>query len=332
MIGRVLVIVMTISVILAAGWFTMRRPDISYATLESVYGNADSRFLKSTETGQIHFRDVGPRDAPVIVLVHGYSASLHTWESWVSNLRRDYRVISLDLPGHGLSGCSEFEDIGIAQFTTAIDHLADTLGVDKFTLVGSSMGGHAAWAYALAHPEKLDALVLVDAAGWLDEPGENANEPLIFKLLRNPLARTLIRDLDMKSLIRSGLEKSFVDATLVTDEMVDRYAALARAPCHRDALLNLASTIPDVLASDELLAGITAPTLIMHGDGDNLVPLAHGRKFAAAIPGSVLKIYPDTGHIPQEEVPAESVQDLRAFLSGLSEQTVVEEAEVTSGE
>lgn len=333
MMSRLLVVLLTIAVILTAGWFSLRRPDISYTTLETVYANADSHFLRLGEDQSFHFRDVGPRDAPVVVLVHGFSASLHTWEPWVRALRQDYRVISLDLPGHGLSRCVDNESIGIEQFVDTVDRITDSLGVERFTLVGSSMGGHTAWAYALAHPEKLEGLVLVDAAGWLDLPEEGEGEPLVFKLLRNPVARFLMKDLDMSSMIRSGLEDSFHDASLVTDEMVERYSALGRAPCHRDAIMKLMSGATlRVLASEDKLAAISVPTLILHGAADNLVPVAHAHKFADAIPQAQLKVYPQVGHIPQEEIPAESVRDLREFLAGIGDLAAAENVQMTSGE
>lgn len=315
MLKRFLIVLLTVGIILAAGWYMLKRPDISYNTLESIYSYNDSRYLKSGGETQIHFRDIGPRDAPVVVLVHGYSASMHTWDDWAGRLRRDYRVISLDLPGHGLSRCVDNEAIGIEQFVETVDRVTASVGVDRFTLVGSSMGGHTAWAYALEHPGKLDALVLVDAAGWLDEPGEGESEPLIFKLMRNGMARRVIRDLDMSALIRSGLEKSFADPALVTDRMVERYAALSRAPCHREALLKLMSGVTlRQPASREALSAIPVPTLVMHGEKDNLVPVAHARKFVDAIPGAQLNLYSDTGHIPQEEAPRASLDDLQAFL------------------
>lgn len=315
---RLLVVLVTVAIILTAGWLMLRRPDISYNTLESVYSKSNSRYLKSGNKIVLHFTDTGPRDAPTLVLVHGYSASLNTWDAWVRKLRKDYRVIRLDLPGHGLSRCVDNDEIGIEQFITSIDRVTNSLDVDQFTLVGSSMGGHTAWAYALAHPEKLDGLVLVDAAGWLNAPGEDDTDPMIFKLLRNGLARNMMKDLDMSALIRSGLENSFADPALVTDEMVERYSAMSRAPCHREALLKLMSgTTLRVPASKEALGEIAVPTLIQHGDRDNLVPVAHAEKFAEAIPGSKLIIYPETGHIPQEEVPAASVEDLKIFLESV---------------
>lgn len=331
---RLLVVLVTVAIILTAGWLMLRRPDISYNTLESVYSKSNSRYLKSGSQIELHFTDTGPRDAPILVLVHGYSASLNTWDAWVRNLRKDYRVIRLDLPGHGLSRCVDNDEIGIEQFIASIDRVTHSLDVDQFTLVGSSMGGHTAWAYALAHPDRLDGLVLVDAAGWLSAPGEDDKDPVIFKLLRNGFARNVMKDLDMSALIRSGLENSFADPELVTDEMVERYSAMSRAPCHREALLKIMSgTTLRVPASKERLSAITVPTLILHGDTDNLIPVAHAEKFADAIPGSKLIIYPETGHIPQEEQPVASVEDFRAFLAAIySEETAEPEAVEPNGE
>ena len=331
---RLLVVLVTVAIILTAGWLMLRRPDISYNTLESVYSKSNSRYLKSGSQIELHFTDTGPRDAPILVLVHGYSASLNTWDAWVRNLRKDYRVIRLDLPGHGLSRCVDNDEIGIEQFIASIDRVTHSLDVDQFTLVGSSMGGHTAWAYALAHPDRMDGLGLGDAAGWLSAPGEDDKDPVIFKLLRNGFARNVMKDLDMSALIRSGLENSFADPELVTDEMVERYSAMSRAPCHREALLKIMSgTTLRVPASKERLSAIAVPTLILHGDTDNLIPVAHAEKFADAIPGSKLIIYPETGHIPQEEQPVASVEDFRAFLATIySEETAEPEAVEPNGE
>ena len=333
MFRRFLVVLLTLGVILTAGFYMLKRPDISYNTLESVYSYNDSRYLKSGGETQIHFRDIGPRDAPVIVLVHGYAASMQTWDEWVKRLRRDYRVISLDLPGHGLSRCVDNDAIGIEQFVDTVDRVVTTVDVRNFTLVGSSMGGQTAWAYALEYPEKLDGLVLVDAAGWPDEKGEGDSDPLIFKLLRNGAARKLMKDLDLSALIRSGLEKGFADPTLVDDQMVERYSALSRAPCHREALLKLMSgATKRVPATKETLARIDVPTLVMQGEADNIIPAAHGRKFADAIPGAQLKLYPNVGHIPQEEISEASADDLKAFLSGIYAAPEPAEAAPTEGE
>jgi pimeloyl-ACP methyl ester carboxylesterase len=316
MFSRFLAVIVTLGVILFAGWWSLKRDDIPYEQLEMIYASSDSRFLALDEEKRIHFRDVGPRDAPTIVLVHGFSASLHTWEPWVADLKRDYRVISLDLPGHGLSRCVDNDEIGMEQFTSIIDQVTRALKVERFTLAGNSMGGGAAWNYALAHPERLEGLVLVDAAGWPRAAEESDDRPFIFRLLEIGIARELVKDLDMSSLIRPGLEDSFADPSFVTDEMVDRYSSLSRAPCHREALLTLsAGRGTRTQASPEKLSAITVPTLVMHGELDNVIPASHGEQFAAAIPGAELKLYPDVGHLPQEEIAAQSVADLRDFLT-----------------
>jgi pimeloyl-ACP methyl ester carboxylesterase len=316
MFRRLLAVLVTLGVILFAGWMTLKREDIPYEQLEAIYANADSRYLQFDDDMRVHFRDVGPRDAPAIFLIHGFSASLHTWEPWVNNLKRDYRVISLDLPGHGLSRCIDNSEIGPAQFVETINRVANTLEIERFTLAGNSMGGSAAWNYALAHPERLDGLVLVDAAGWPRTEEEGESRSMIFRLLEIDLARRVMKDLDLSSLIRGGLENSFGDPSFVTDEMVERYATLARAPCHRAALLELVSGRGErTEATPERLGEIKTPTLVMHGELDNLIPSVHGEQFAAAIPGSKLILYPGVGHLPQEEIAELSAGDLRAFLS-----------------
>ncbi|MEZ6000061.1 alpha/beta fold hydrolase [Hyphomonas sp.] len=316
---RFLVVLLTLVAILSAGWFALQRADIGYDRLELVYANSDSRILPLENGLRVHYRDVGPRNAPVIVLVHGFSSSLHTWEPWVANLKRDYRVISLDLPGHGLTNCLEGERVGTEQFVETVDAVTRALGIDTFTLAGNSMGGGVAWAYALAHPSRLEGLVLVDASGWPENAQEEKTDPLVFKLLSNPVARRLMKNTDMTWLVRDGLRDSFADPDLATDDMVNRYTALARAPCHRDALMALTSGGGDrARATKEALAKVTVPTLVLHGEQDKLIPVAAAQKFADAIPGAKLVTYANAGHLPQEELAEDSASDLRAFLAGLN--------------
>lgn len=326
MLSRTLAVVVTLGVILFAGWMTLRRDNIPYEQLETIYASSDSRYLALGDEMRVHFQDVGPREAPVIVLVHGFAASLHTWEAWTADLSRDHRVISLDLPGHGLSRCVNNDEIGTAQFVDVIDQLMRALKVDRFTLAGSSMGGSAAWNYALEHPEKVDRLVLVAASGWPPTDEESQKSPLAFRLLSIGPLRNLIKDLDLSPLVRSALEDSFTDRAYVTDEMVERYATLGRAPCHRDALLTLsAGQNRGEPANRERLSGITVPTLILHGELDTVVPAAHGEKFAQTLPNAQLKLYPEIGHLPQEEFAAGSLADLRAFLASSAPDTSEEE-------
>ncbi len=318
MFRRFLAVLLTVIAILAAGWLSLRRPDISFETLEAAYALQDSQFM-SLETGyNAHYRDVGPRDAPAVVLIHGFAASLHTWLPLSERLSSDYRVISIDLPGHGLTRGFDEATVSISGFVDYIEDVTGALGVEEFALVGSSMGGAASWNYALANGDQLEGLVLIGASGWPRLDADETDRPLIFRLISNPLARNVIKDLDMSSLVQSGLERSFGDPSLATEEMAARYAALSRAPGHRAALLAL--TAPDSgrrEASAELMAGIDAPTLIIHGDVDAVVPVSGGERFAESIPDARLEIYEGIGHLPHEEAPDRVANHIRVFLSDI---------------
>ena len=201
------------------------------------------------------------------------------------------------------------------HFADVIDEVTETLGAETFTLIGSSMGGATAWQFALKHPERLDGLVLVAASGWPDE-GESDARPLVFRLLENPVSRFLMKDLDSSAVTRGGLEDSFVDQSFVTDAMVSRYVSLSRAPGHRDGII--AMTIGRGERVEATVAGvseISVPTLILQGDTDNLVHHSGAQKFADAILEAELKLYPNVGHLPQEEIADQSAADLADFLA-----------------
>ncbi|MEL7546740.1 MAG: alpha/beta hydrolase [Pseudomonadota bacterium] len=321
---RTLAILLAIIAILAAGWLALRRADIPYDTLELVYSVPDSQFITLDDGLKIHFTDTGPRDHPTLVLVHGFSASLHTWSAWKYDLQDDYRVITLDLPGHGLSRAEDPDAATMQRFSDVVLDVTEQLDAEYFTIAGNSMGGAVAWQTALTAPDRVDGLILVDASGWAEDAGENDSEPLIFTLLGNPLARVVLKDIDLTAMVRSGLEGSYVDQSFVTDELVERYVSLARAPGHRATLLQLMAGEREPLTK-ERLAVLDQPTLILWGREDNLVPVSSAHKFAEAIPQAELIIYDDIGHLPQEEAAAASITDVRAFMLNMELQALDEE-------
>ena len=331
MLRRTLAVGLTIVAVLAAGWLALRRADIPYDTLETIYATQDSQFMTLDDGLKIHFTDTGPQDRSAIVLVHGFSSSLHTWDAWKTDLEMDYRVITLDLPGHGLSRAEDPKRATIGRFVEVVKDVTESLGVERFTLAGSSMGGNTAWSYALAHPDSLDGLVLIGSSGWPEEAGEGEDSPFIFSLLANPIARTVLKDLDMTSLTRSGLEDSYTDQSFVTDELVDRFIALSRAPGHRATLLAIMAG-DRVEATAETVSKISVPTLLIWGRDDNLVPVSGAQKFADAIDQSQVTIYDGVGHIPQEENAAESIADIRAFMLEVEWNTLDEEAIIPAGD
>jgi pimeloyl-ACP methyl ester carboxylesterase len=231
----------------------------------------------------------------------------------------DYRIISIDLPGHGLTRAPAGYQASIEAYSDIVEAFARSQNLSQFALAGSSMGGNVAWQYALAHPERVNALILVDASGWPETRPEHAEDPAVFKLLRNPVLAPLLRDLDNTRLVRSGLEASFVDTSLVTDTMVTRYAELSRAPGHRDILLQISLGFRERdYATPERLAALQMPVLILTGDQDRLVPPEHAQQFHDAIAGSRLITFENVGHIPQEERTNNSAMAVHEFLYEIS--------------
>lgn len=310
LVRGLLAVTALIVVVLAIGWLALQRKDIPYETLEAKYAGPASRYMDLPGGVRVHYRDEGRREGPALVLLHGYSAALQVWEPWVAALKDDYRVITLDLPGHGLTRTDGTYAAGREGYGTVVDQVTTRLGVNRFTLGGNSMGGGVAWGYAVDHPERIEGLVLIDAAGW---PSGGENKAVIFKVLQNPLGRALVKNIETRPLIRQGLESAYLDPALVTPALLDRYVEMARAPGHRDILLGLQSGQRRV-ATPEALSTIKAPTLVMFGQQDKLIPAADGQRFAVAIPGSTLILYPEVGHVPMEQIPARSVTDLKVWL------------------
>ena len=284
------------------------RPDIPFDKLQQKYGAAGDNYMQMPDGVMVHFRDEGPRDGQTLVLVHGFTASLIDWDAWAGALTKRYRVIRLDLPGHGLTRSPAGYQVSIDRHGDLIDALATRLNAPRFVLVGNSMGAGVAWNFAVRHGGRLDGLVLEDAVGWPRPKGA----PVFFSLLGNPIAGAVLRNIDMKPMFGQALRTVLVDPTLVTPAMIDRYAEFARAPGHRAILLSGPGSPSRTTVADLRL--IKVPTLIMHGEQDKLAPFADGQAFARAIPGAVLIAYPSVGHAPMEQIPGRSANDLDRWL------------------
>ncbi|MGB5076901.1 MAG: alpha/beta hydrolase [Sphingorhabdus sp.] len=304
--------------ILAAVFFWGYAPDTDATAMKDKYGSRTSRFVNLQPGLDVHYRDEGKRGGRVLVLIHGSNASLHTWEAWVDQLGADYRIISIDLPGHGLTGRHPGGVYDYPVFVDVVNQLMSKLGVDKAVIGGNSMGGGTAWMFALAHPEKTEGLLLVDAAG---APSWKANKiPIGFRIMRMPVAKELARDIAPRSMIESSLKTSMSVKAKITDELVDRYWELNRYPGNREATMKrFALQHNNRPATKELLASIKAPAMILWGQEDNLIPVKSATWFNKALPGSRMVVYPNVGHIPMEEVPEQSAKDVRKWLESLPE-------------
>ena len=300
-------------VLVAALFLWGYAPDTDAAAMKAKYGGGTSQFVELQPGLNVHYRDQGKRDGRVVVLIHGSNASLHTWEPWVQRLGSDYRIISLDLPGHGLTGSHPGAVYDYPVFVDVVDRLMTKLGVEKAVIGGNSMGGGTAWMFALTHPEKTEAVLLVDAAGapaW-----QSKKTPIGFRMMRMPVVNELARFIAPRSMFESSLKTSMSVQSKIDDALVDRYWELNRYPGNREATMKrFALQHNNHPATKEKLAAIKAPVMIMWGEEDNLIPVSSAKWFAEAIPGTRLVVYPKVGHIPMDEVPERSAADARAWL------------------
>jgi pimeloyl-ACP methyl ester carboxylesterase len=316
-----------IVVLLVIAGFVLFETDIPAAEVDARYTNEASQFLPLGNNGRVHFRDQGNATGQPIVLVHGSNSSLHTWEPWVELLGDTYRVVSVDLPGHGLTGRTPADDYSTETFVTVVKALAQHLNLRKFVLGGNSMGGGVTWRYALAHPDDVMAMILVDASGlptWRDNTQQTADDedereaPLAFSLLRKPWFQGVARYIDPYFLVTQGLKASHFDPEFVNDDLIARYYDLSMREGTRDATLKRFSSWRGGDQPQWDLSTLNHPTLILWGEHDAVIPASVGEQFLQALPNAELIVYPDVGHIPMEEVPAQSADDVRSFLNRYS--------------
>ena len=287
-------------------------PDRPVSQLEARWASPPSTFIE-VDGMRVHVRDEGRRDDPVpVILLHGTSASLHTWDGWVRGLEGRRRVIRVDMPGFGLTGPSpdgEYTIGSYVRFTTAV---LDHFGVKRCVLAGNSFGGWVAWETALADPGRVEALVLVDSAGYAIR---SQSVPLAFRLATVPLANRLMQVILPRRLVESSVRNVYGDPGKVTPDLVDRYYEISLREGNRAALVQRFVQAP--LGIDEArIRELRVPTLIIWGGRDRLIPAEYGRLFLRDIAGSELAIFDDLGHVPQEEDPSRTVAAVVSFLAG----------------
>ncbi len=292
-----------------------RAPDRPLESLVARWGPPPSDFLElklsGGQTQLVHFRDEGPKtDITPVVLLHGAGASLHTWEGWVKSLSATRRVITLDLPGFGLTGPSPLGDYGSDAYDSFLLSFLRQLQIDRMVLGGNSMGGELAWQFAARHPEQVAALVLVDADG-LDVRSELM--PDAFRIPDSRVLQWIAGVFLPRPFVDRSLRELYGDPSKVTASLVDRYFELTLREGNRAALAQrLAQRAPGRHA--DLLARIQAPTLILWGGRDRLIPPVAAEGFHQGIAHSTVQIFPGLGHVPQEEAPASTVQAVHTFL------------------
>lgn len=309
-LGDIALKALGILLMLAALAFAVSKaPDRSLESLVPRWAPPPSDFI-DVDGLLVHYRDQGPSSDPLpLVLIHGTSASLHTWEGWATALAQTRRVISFDLPGFGLTGPNADGDYRDDRYVAFVRQVLSRLGVGRAIVAGNSLGGEIAWQLALADPARVAGLVLVDAAGHAFEPEWL---PLGFRIARIPVLREPMRWVLPRRAIEDSVRDVYGDPGRVTSALVDRYYELALRAGNRVALMQRM----DQLAPGpvERLGEIKVPTLILWGGRDRLIPPRWGEAFHQAMPGSRLVVFPKLGHVPQEEDPAATLAALRDWL------------------
>ncbi|UZK67794.1 alpha/beta fold hydrolase [Sphingomonas sp. M1-B02] len=279
-------------------------PDKPRAALEASYaGN-----YRTVDGVRLRLRDTGPSDAPAIILLHGFGASLDTWEPWAKALSARYRVIRFDLPGFGLTGADPTGDYSDQREINILTGLMDQLRVDRAALVGNSLGGRIAWKFAAAHPARVTRLVLISPDGFAS-PGFDYDKPPNVPLMMQALPYVAPR-----AMLRSNLAAAYANAAALRETTVTRYRDLMLAPGVRRAMLErMGQTI--LLNPAPILARIEAPTLLLWGERDGMIPISNAADYLRHLADGELVRLPDLGHVPFEEDPVTSLPPLERFLS-----------------
>ncbi|RLU00645.1 alpha/beta fold hydrolase [Ketobacter sp.] len=304
--GLIVMVVLLSAALVAFTW----EPDRSVEELAARWAPAPSQFI-DVNGQQVHLRDEGPRDDPSpIVLLHGTSASLHTWDGWVAELAQSRRVIRFDLPGFGLTGPNQTGDYRMDTYVAFVMDVMDSLQVPHFVLGGNSLGGAIAWRTAAAHPQRVDKLILVDAGGY---PYEPESWPLAFVISQTPLLNQVMEYTLPRSAVEASVRDVYGDPSKITPELIDRYFDLALRAGNRGALRErFAQNKQDDRSA--LVKNLQQPTLVLWGSEDHLIPASIAYRFEADLPNGRLVMFEGLGHVPHEEDPITTVAEVNRFL------------------
>ncbi|MCH3884233.1 alpha/beta fold hydrolase [Tenacibaculum aquimarinum] len=284
--------------------------DISVEVLKEKYANEHSKFVE-IDGMEVHYRDEG-KGMP-IVLIHGTGASLHTWDYWTSKLKEKHRVVRMDLPAFGLTGANSNGDYSIENYTNFLTKFLHKVELDSMYLVGNSLGGNIAWNFTAENPKAVKKLVLVDASGL----PTNKPQPWIFKMAKTPIVNSMFLYVTPRAVIKDNIEQVYEDDSKISENLITRYHEMALREGNRKAFIDRAKT--DFKLGDnsnlEKLKSIQNKTLLIWGENDNWIPLDNGKRMDSLMPNSKLIIVKNSGHVPMEESPKESLLLFEDFIN-----------------
>jgi pimeloyl-ACP methyl ester carboxylesterase len=297
----------------------LRRPvDVEWSEHAHALHHAEHSHFAEIDGVRVHYQEAGEQTSPPILLIHGFTASNFVWKDVLLPIAEGgFRVIAPDLVGFGFSGKPVRGEYTIDAQARVIVGLMDQLGIERATLVGSSYGGAVAATCALDYPERVERLVLVDAV-----INDYAKRRPLLRLAASPVIGDFVSPLMLGSrrLVHQQMRKGYAPETrYLFDEsrMTAHHRPLLAASTQRAALLTLRRW--QALRIEQEAHRIKQPTLLIWGEVDPEIPLAHGRRLFEEIQDSQLVVFRRCGHMPMEEYPREFTEVLIDFLSTAKE-------------
>ena len=273
------------------------------------YAGSPSKFMPLMGM-EVHYRDEGdPQDSFPILLLHGLSSSLYTWDSLTSMLSEKKRVIRIDLPGFGLTGPDPEQAYSIDYYNRFIDSFMIKMNINQYIIAGNSFGGNIAWNQALYRPEKIRKLILINSAGY---PRTKEKGNIGFKLAAIPVLGEVIKKVTPRALVKKSLKDAYSDDNKISEAITNRYYDLLLCEGNRQALIDIFKQ--RAVPNPDNIKNVHAPTLIIWGKDDQMIDVSNGLRFNQDIQGSLSRIIDHSGHVPMEETPQAVYQAMINFV------------------
>lgn len=312
----VLTVLVIILLLVLVGPFLIPVPPLEGTRPAQELADPDSQFIEINGLS-LHVKTAGQGD-PVFVLLHGFGASLYSWNAVMEPFSQIGKVIAFDRPAFGLTerplDWEGQNPYGLEAQVALVVGLLDHFGVQSAILVGNSAGGTVAMQTALAYPERVSALILVDPAVYNGGGAPSWIRPLLATPQMRHLGPLVARQIQVRG--PQLIEMAWHDPAKLQPETIALYKKPLQVDNWDKALweLTLASRASKL---DKRLDELTLPILVITGDDDRIVPTADSIRLAGELPNASLVVIEAAGHVPHEEQPAEFMDAVREFLTTL---------------
>ncbi len=310
------IILVTLFLAVIIGPFLVSVPPLESTKSVEQLADADSQFIELSGF-KVHYKTYGQGE-PTFILLHGFGASLFSWHEVTEPLSKFGTVIAYDRPAFGLTerplnweGENPYSPQ--AQVDLVIG-LMDKLNIEKAILIGNSAGGTVSMQVTLQYPERVQALILVDAAVYAGGGAPSWVRPILNTPQMNHLGPLLARQLQAQG--TEFIKTAWHDPSKITPAIFEGYQKPLQIENWDKALWQLTVSSQES-GLVERLSEISVPTLVITGDDDRIVPTEQSLRLADELPNAMLKVIAQSGHLPHEEKPIEFMQAVTEFLSTL---------------